>query len=418
MAATAQSGRATYRELFGLGEFRALWLAELLSVMGDQLARVALTVLVFDRTHSTALTGLTYALTFLPAVVGALTLSGLADHRPRRSVLITINVLCALVVAAMALPGSPLVELAVLVAVMAFLGGPYKAAHLALLRDVLTAERYPVGTAIRQVTAQAAQLVGFSVGGILCAVTSPDTCLGIDAGTFAAAALLMGRFVAPRPAPSPGRDTRASVAGARLVWADPRRRAILLMTVLGLFYIAPDGVAAPYVAEHGHGPATVGLVLAAGGIGAVVGVPLFSRFVPARQRPTALAIACLVTGLPLILVLAPGGIYVAMVLFAATGAIWTVQVVMSVVFLAELLPNSHRARGMGMAGSMNTTAQGVGTALVGLVGQATSPTLAIAFAGAASVIVAAWPAALWVRSIGTTSGPAGSVPSTGSAPHT
>ena len=38
--------------------------------MGDQLARVALSVLVFARTDSAALTGLTYALTFVPAFIG------------------------------------------------------------------------------------------------------------------------------------------------------------------------------------------------------------------------------------------------------------------------------------------------------------------------------------------------------------
>ena len=42
--------RATYRDVFGVSEFRNLWLAQLLSVSGDQLARVALTVLVYNRT--------------------------------------------------------------------------------------------------------------------------------------------------------------------------------------------------------------------------------------------------------------------------------------------------------------------------------------------------------------------------------
>src|SRR5438093_450772 len=43
---------ASYRSVFAVAEFRNLWVAHLLSVAGDQLARVALTVLVFDRTRS------------------------------------------------------------------------------------------------------------------------------------------------------------------------------------------------------------------------------------------------------------------------------------------------------------------------------------------------------------------------------
>jgi hypothetical protein len=50
----------------GVAEFRSLWFAEVLSVCGDQPARVALSVIVYGRTGSAVLTGLTltYALTF------------------------------------------------------------------------------------------------------------------------------------------------------------------------------------------------------------------------------------------------------------------------------------------------------------------------------------------------------------------
>src|SRR5260370_26120902 len=43
---------ATFRDVFAIGEFRALWAAQVLSVVGDQLARGALTLLVFDTTNS------------------------------------------------------------------------------------------------------------------------------------------------------------------------------------------------------------------------------------------------------------------------------------------------------------------------------------------------------------------------------
>ena len=47
---TGAAARATFRDVFGVAEFRAMWLAQVLSVTGDQLARVALTVLVYGRT--------------------------------------------------------------------------------------------------------------------------------------------------------------------------------------------------------------------------------------------------------------------------------------------------------------------------------------------------------------------------------
>jgi len=52
---------ATFGDVFAVGEFRALWLAQILSVAGDQLARVALTLLVFERTQSSLLAAVTFA---------------------------------------------------------------------------------------------------------------------------------------------------------------------------------------------------------------------------------------------------------------------------------------------------------------------------------------------------------------------
>jgi predicted MFS family arabinose efflux permease len=393
------ASKITFRDVLSMGEFRAMWLADCLSLLGDQCARVALAVLVFDRTDSAALTGLVYALTYIPVVVGSLALSRFADHRSRRSVMITIDTCRALIVAAMVIPRVSLIALCILVTVMSFLGGPYKAAQLALLREVLDAGQYPVGLALRQITNQAGQLAGFALGGIVSASASPQLCLGIDAVTFGAAACLVQCFVRIRPAAGSGSEHSSIISGTKTVWDDPRRRAILLTTLLGFFYIVSDGLAAPYVAQLGYGSAMVGLVLASSGVGAVLGVSLFLRLVPLHRRPIAFPISCLTAGLPLILVLVNAGIYVAFLLFAMVGAIWSVQVLMASSYLAELLPDRHRAQGMGLGGSMNLTASGLGIALAGLIGQAMSPAIAIGLSGAASVLAAVLPSMIWLRSV-------------------
>lgn len=77
-----------FREVFAGGEFRALWMAQLLSVVGDQLSRIAVSVLVIQRTGSEALTAVAFALTDL--VAGPL-LSGIADRYPRRATMIVAD---------------------------------------------------------------------------------------------------------------------------------------------------------------------------------------------------------------------------------------------------------------------------------------------------------------------------------------
>src|SRR3954465_2383485 len=92
---------------FRYREFRALWLARSLSLLGDQLARVAVAILVFQRTDSAALTGLAYALTFLPYLAGPFS-AGVADRRSRRAALVSLDLARAGTVALMALPRVPL----------------------------------------------------------------------------------------------------------------------------------------------------------------------------------------------------------------------------------------------------------------------------------------------------------------------
>jgi Major Facilitator Superfamily len=64
----APEARSSYREVFAIGEFRALWSAQVLSFAGDQFAQVAIAILVYGRTHSPFLTALAYALTYLPPI--------------------------------------------------------------------------------------------------------------------------------------------------------------------------------------------------------------------------------------------------------------------------------------------------------------------------------------------------------------
>jgi MFS family permease len=185
------SCRYGFRDVLAVAEFRALWSAEVVSVCGDQLARVALSVLVYERTSSVALTALTYALTFVSALLGGVVLSGLADRFPRRTVLIASDLVRAVLAGSLALPGLPLAVLWMMVFTLALAGTPFKAAQLALLPDVLEGERYPVGLALRTVSTQLAQLAGFAAGGTVLLIVSPETALGVNAATFVLSALIV-----------------------------------------------------------------------------------------------------------------------------------------------------------------------------------------------------------------------------------
>src|SRR5262245_42344407 len=134
--------RARWRDVFGHAEFRALFVAGVLSVAGDQLARVALSVLVFDRTKSAGLTALTYALTYVPDLLFGPLLAGFADRYPRRTLMIVTDLARAILVAAMAIQALPLIAVILLLLALQAFGSPFNAARAATLPAVLPGDHY------------------------------------------------------------------------------------------------------------------------------------------------------------------------------------------------------------------------------------------------------------------------------------
>lgn len=394
---------ATFRSVFAVGEFRALWLAELLSQAGDQLARVALSVLVFERTSSATLTGLTFALTYLPTMIGGILLSGLGDRYPRRNVMVVSDLVRTGFVGLMAIPGVPFWALCALLTVVVMAGGPFRAAQLALLPDILEGDRYVAGLAIRTITIQSAQLAGFAGGGILVALLGSYTALAINAATFAASALLIRVGVRRRPPPAGEQDSngkfspRSLMYGAKLVWQDPRLRSIAAISWLALFYIAPESLGAPYAAELGEGAYAVGLIMAADPIGSVIGACLFSRFVSEANRLRVMGVLGIAAGIPLAACVFRPGLAVSLVLFGLGGALATAYTMQCSATAVRLLPEATRAQGIGLLSTVLITVQGIGALLAGALADVMTSASAIAVAGIAGMVVAIPAAVGWAR---------------------
>jgi hypothetical protein len=396
----ARVTRVGFGAVLAVAEFRAMWAAELLSVCGDQLARVALAVLVYQRTSSAALTGLTYALTYVPSLLGGVLLAGAGDRWPRRDVMVVADLARAALVGVIAVPGVPLWVLCVLVAVMTALGGPFKAAQQALLPSVLEGERHPVGMALRNVTIQGAQLAGFAGGGLLIAALAPSAALALDAVTFvlSAAFLVTGvrRRAAIARAVRPAWLSTTS-AGIRLIWRDPALRTLVALNWLAGFYIVPEALAAPYAAGIGAGAALVGLLMAADPAGSVLGGVVFGKWIPERAQVRVLGWLGIAAGLPLIVFAFRPGLVLSVLLLAASGLLATGYNIQGTVSFMRRVPDEHRAQCAGVNSAGLITVQGVGAAAAGVLADVLSPAHTIAVAGAAGAAVAVPIARAWRR---------------------
>ncbi|HEU5474251.1 MAG TPA: MFS transporter [Actinophytocola sp.] len=394
------AGAARYREVFAVGEFRALLASHLLSIIGDQLARVALAVLVFDRTGSPALAALTFALTLVPELIGGPLLAGIGDRRPRRAVMIGCDLARAALVAFMAVPGLSLWLLGALLVAVQLVGSPFKAARAAILPEVLAGDRFEVGTSVLFTSLQIGMLCGYGAGAPLVAWLGTGWALLIDAGTFAASAVVVAAGVGPHPPVRTDPAKPVPLGGFRetaaLVWRDRRLRYLVAMASLVGFYAAPTGLAVPYAAQIGAGTAAAGLLLAALPAGSALGAVLLTRLVdPERRRALLgpLAVATCAALLPM--GLAPG-LAVAVGLCALCGLLSGHDSV-SVATFTRTVPAANRGQAYGLALAVLRAAQGVGIALSGVLAEVTTPSTAIAVFAAIGTAAGCGVAVGWQR---------------------
>jgi predicted MFS family arabinose efflux permease len=401
--AAGQAARASFRDVFAVGEFRALWMAQLLSVLGDQLARVALTVLVYDRTRSALLAAITFVVSIVPTFIGGVTLAWLADRYPRRTVMIACDVACGLLVVVMAIPGVPLAALIALLFVVTLAGAPFLAARSAVYPDVLIGDAYVIGTAVSLTTFQFAQVIGFAIGGAVVAFFGIRTSLLADAATFMLSALIVWIWVRSRPAPAPvrsrGRESSrlaSAVVGARLVFANPALRTPMLFGWLAAFYNAPEGVVTPLARVLGGGAAAVGVLLAAPALGQTVGAITFSRFVAPAARLRLMGPLAVVTCAVLVSFAWGPGLAVSLLILVASGLFASYQLAANAAFV-RATPQERRSQAFGLAQGGMSLGQGTLIILAGAAAQHHAPARVIAVCGAVGAVLALALALTWVH---------------------
>jgi MFS family permease len=405
--------QVTYGEVIAIREFRALWYGQSLSLLGDQLAQVALAVLVYDRTRSPLATAAVYALTYLPTILGGPLLAGLADRFARRGVMITCDLLRAALVGVMALPGVPFPVLCGLVFLVVLLSAPFSAARAALLPEVLEGDQYIVGSALQNMTNQGIQMLGFAAGGAMIAAVGPYRALAVDAATFLGSALILVARVHRRPAAAhqSGRSSMWAMAraGSRLVFGDRKLRTLVLFAWLCGFYILPEGLAVPYAAKLSTGtlsiPVVTGLLMAAMPMGTAVGAFFFSRYVTPPRRLRMMGWMAILSCLPLVVTAMQPPLAVVLGAWFLSGVGGAYQLAANAAFV-QCVPADQRGQAFGLVQSGLLAVQGIGILIGGFAAEKLGPEPVVALAGVTGVTAAAVLAILWSESRVETPAPA------------
>jgi predicted MFS family arabinose efflux permease len=386
--------QGTYGTLFANSEFRALWLAQILSVLGDQLARVALTLLVYDRTRSPLLAAVTFAASVLPVFVGGLVLSPLADRLPRRAVMIACDLARMALVLIMAIPGVPLPVLVGLLFTVTMISTPFTSARSGMYPDILPGDSFALGTAVTMTTYQVALVAGFAGGGAAVGFFGVRPCLLADAVTFGISALIAFIWVRPRPAARPdgaaGREARRGggmTAGVRMAFGRPALRTPMLLGCLATFYVAPEGIAAPLAHSLGAGSLATGMVLTAGALGPSVGAVAFTRLVRPAVRTTLMRPLAIAGCATLMLFALQPPLPLALLIIVVSGLFDCYQVPAVAAFV-HAAPASHRSQLFGVAQAAMSLGQGAAMIAAGAIAEYVSPSATIALSGAVGAVAA------------------------------
>lgn len=404
-------GDVSYRELMRNREFAALVGAQVLSGIGDQVARVAIALAVLQRSDSAFYAACAFAVSYVPAIFGGTILGPLADRIPRRRLLLLCDLARAgfIIVLALLDPENAPLWVALLLLFLAESFTPiYDAAWASMVPEILPdARAYIRGSTLLRVLYLVQQVVGLVIGGAAVAFVSIQYALLIDAATFLVSYVLLVAFVQARPAGVPGlngvrtllRDVRE---GATNLFGDPARRALVVVAWMSAIYmITPMSVGLPYAEQVGSEATAGSLLMAATLGGTAVGSAFVAKLKPWDQIDAVLPMA-MASSLVLVVVVFEPPLGVAMLIWFVSGAFagFLVPLIGSVALFTD---NRRRGRVMGMAAAGYNLLVAAIYLLGGWVADITSPAAAVAGAGLVGLALTGiaawnWPTdALWQR---------------------
>ncbi len=383
------SARSPYRAVLANREFVAILVSQALSTTGDQIARIAIAILAFERTGSALVASATYAVSYLTWLIGGPFLSSLADRFPRRTVMVLSDVGRAGLVSILIVDAMPLPVVFAVLLGAGLLAPPFDSARSATLPDLLPGDLYVTGSLVINLMYQGAQVVGFAVGGALVALLGTQTAIALDAATYVVSALALVAFVRQRPAaatePSRGvlQDTRA---GLRVVRDNPRMRRLLVYALLAMaIVIAPEGVAVVVAHRLGGADTAAGLLTASVPLGFLIGGFVLLR-VDARKREALLPALCVVSAVPLLLTPLVDQLWLVLALWVLSGTGSALQIVASAGYV-QAAPAAFRSRAYGIATTALMGIQGLTLLLAGVLADAVGSREAVAAIALAGLLV-------------------------------
>jgi hypothetical protein len=359
----------TYRELFAVREFRALFAAQCLNVAASSISSLALGTITFSATRSPILTGLAIFGGQLVRLVASWFLLSASDLlRPRQALVAVAASTCGADLL-QSLPGLAwgirFVILALPFVVMAATGG----SMLGLVSDILPAESFVFGRSTLNVAVGVMQIAGYGFAGLLLLHVG-TTALFLSAAAAAATALVLLRLRigdhAPRAAGG-GMIRRTREINRQLLASTLLRPVFLALWLPNGLIVGCEALFVPFAGRQ------AGYLYASTAAGMLMGDIVVGRFVSARLQDALIDPLRMLLAIPyLAFVFHPS-----LPLAVALGFIASAGYAASLPLQERLVTHTDPAA-RGQVLGLNTTGvmamQGIGATLAGCLAQALGST--------------------------------------------
>ena len=269
----------TYREIFGIREFRILFIARLFSMIGVVVSNLALGTVMYDQTGSPLLTAISLFGGPLVQLVSARYLLASSDlMRPRTAMIFTAGV-TASSAALQLIPGLTWWMRFVILASGYVALAATSGTVVALLSDIVPKEAFVLARATMNITVGGMQILGYGVGAVLLALLSPSWLFGIAAVTTVIAGVIVRAGISDHPPRATGKVVERSRQVNRELLGSPVVRPLyLMMWVPNGFIVGCEALFIPYAADD------AGYLFAAGAVGMLAGDVVIGRFLSEAVR--------------------------------------------------------------------------------------------------------------------------------------
>jgi MFS family permease len=383
--------------------FRALWLAQLASMLGTWMQTVGAQWILVSAPDSSALVALVQVAAMLPMLLFALPAGALADIMDRRRLLIAVQLFQLAVGSALTvLTALDLMPPALLLTFTFLLGSCLALtlpAYQVIVQELVPREQVRSVASLGGVAVNGARAVGPALAGVLIAQVGPAVVFAFTAASALVFVLVLAATHRPRTVKGlpPERFAGALRAGGRYVRNSPVVRRMLLRVFLFVLPAAAVWALLPVVADDllDAGSTGFGLLLGALGAGAVLGAAVLPRLGARLSANQILVVSGVLFSGSLVACVTVPNLLVLAVLLVPAGMAWLFVLMGVTGSLQVFLPGWVRARGLSVFNVVFAGSQAVGSLLWGLVAQWTGlvPTFVAAAVlmavGAATVSV--WP---------------------------